>query len=1265
MSRFSIFCVVILAIGLGDYPLCAAEDASTTRTPTAGEIRLIDGDSLAGWMTVEGEAVPDSWEVTDGTLRLNGRGGHIVTVDEYENFDLRFEWKISEGGNSGIKYRVRHYGKKVLGCEYQLLDDAKHKVGGTAKKAAGSLYELYEPAEDKLLKPVGEFNTSRVVVLGNHIEHWLNGQKILEAEVGNDDWHERVALSKFSDEKEFGENRRGRLMLQDHGGEVWFRNIVLKPLSGDLPAIAAREVTPIDFARDIRPILSDACLHCHGPDEANRDSALRLDSRDGAFADLGGYHAFVPGKPDDSEALRRILSKDSDERMPPPDSGKSLTDEQIQLLRHWIEQGAGWERHWAFVAPQLPDTPTVENKSLVHNPIDAFVQSRLEQEGLSPSAEADRVTLLRRLSLDLIGLPPTLDEIDTFLADDSATAYEKVVDRLLKSPHYGERWGRHWLDAARYADSDGFEKDKPREVWFYRDWVINALNRNLPYDQFIVEQIAGDLLPNATQDQIVATGFLRNSMINEEGGIDPEQFRMEAMYDRMDAIGKGILGLTIQCGQCHSHKYDPLTQQDYYRMFAYVNNSHEANMTVYTPEQNEIRRDVFRQIRQVENELQQSHPDWKKRLDRWEESLQAKREPKWTPLRLNFDPKTIGGQKFLLQEDGSYLAAGYAPTRFNPQATTKTKLTKITGIRLELLPDPNLPHGGPGRSPTGTCALTDLEVQARPAGGTVKFAKFKFASASANVSPAETELAARFYDKTERRRVTGPIEFAIDGKAETAWGIDIGPGRRNQAREAVFRFAQPIEFSEGAVLNITLSQQHGGWNSNDNQTNNLGRIRVSVTSSPDPEANPLPQRIRKILSIAKPKRTERQARALFSYWRTTVDKWSDANAQIESIWQQHPEPASQLVLMERDETRNTFRLERGDFLKPQEEVTPGVPSFLHAIEEQSGTPSRLSFARWLVDRDSPTTARAIVNRAWQSYFGIGLVGTSEDLGLQSEAPSHPKLLDWLSVQFMESGWDLKALHRLIVKSATYRQSSVVTPDLYARDPYNRLLARGPRFRVDAEVVRDIALAASGLLNRKIGGRSVYPPAPEFLFLPPASYGTKTWKYETGPEKYRRGLYTFQFRSVPFPVLQSFDAPNGDSSCVRRSRSNTPLQALTTLNEPLFMESARALGLRAVQTASTDAERLQYIYRRCIARMPTSDEADVLLALLDDTRTKFAMASETTTESADESESTPNAAMQLAAANLAQLPPGVSVEQLAAWTVVARVVLNLDETITKE
>lgn len=1061
---------------------------------------------------------------------------------------------------------------------------------------------------------------------------------------------------------------------------------------------------PVDFLKDIQPILSNSCYECHGPQK--QKGGLRLDQRTAALGGGDSGALLNPGKSAESLMIQAVAGTKNDlARM--PKKRDPLTPEQIGLLRGWIDQGAkwpetslasnrkDWHRHWAFKAPVRPKLPQVKNKHWMRNPIDSFILAHLERENLKTSAEADRVTLLRRLSLDLIGLPPTIAEVDSFVADRSAQAYENQVERLLASPHYGERWGRQWLDAARYADSDGFEKDKPRSIWFYRDWVINALNRDLPYDQFIIEQLAGDQLPDPTQDQIVATGFLRNSMVNEEGGIDPEQFRMDAMFDRMDCIGKSILGITIQCAQCHDHKFDPLKQEEYYRLFAFLNNDHESQRVVYTPDELMKAANLSRTMQEIEVRLRHTTPDWETRMAKWEESAKND-QPNWIQLRPTVEEISTDGERYLPQPDGSFLALGYAPTKHTAKFWITNDLQNISAFQLELLTDPNLPCNGPGRSFKGTCALTEFKVEAIELKNPTNKVTVKFAKATADFDQPEAPLEPNFDDKSGKHRVTGPVEFAIDGKDETAWGIDAGPGRRNQPRKAVFECATNLGFAGGTIFVFQLAQDHGGWNSDDLMNNNLGRFRFSATTNPAPVvADPLPRHVREILAIAPERRTPAQTASVFSYWRTTVPEFKEANDKIEALWKEWPMGATTLNLIARDQPRDTHILKRGDWLKPTEQVTAGVPAFLHPLDESSFThereakiaamtssfqpsasapgeraDSRLALARWLVDKRSPTTARVLVNRLWQAYFGTGLVSTPEDFGLQSEPPSHPELLDWLACEFMQptavshagrsrardaTQWSLKHIHRLIVTSATYRQASSITPELYTKDPYNRLLARGPRLRVEAEIVRDIALCASGLLNAKMGGPSIFSPAPEFLFQPPASYAPFPWKEETGPDRYRRALYTFRRRSTPYPVLQVFDAPNGDFSCVRRMRSNTPLQALVSLNETVFVECAQALARRTLEEGGqTDAARITYAFRRTLARAPTAQETAELLALLSKQRDRIAEGWVNANEIASGKDEPSS-----------NLPKGSTPTQVAAYTVLSRVLLNLDETITKE
>jgi hypothetical protein len=1021
-----------------------------------------------------------------------------------------------------------------------------------------------------------------------------------------------------------------------------------------LPECYGQTGQTVSFA-DVRRILSDKCFHCHGPDRSKRQSNLRLDDRDSAFAGGDSGPAIRPGSPETSLLTARIMSASDSERMPPPHSAKHLTDAEKELLKQWIAEGAKYEIHWAYKKITEPLIPNVD-PILASNAIDCFIFGRLKEARLTPNPLADISTIHRRLHLDLVGLLP--DRVITELDDE--VSIETLVDELLNSPHFGEKWGREWLDAARYADSDGFEKDKPRSVSFYRDWVIKAWNGNQPYNEFVIEQLAGDLVPNANQETRVATGFLRNSMINEEGGADPEQFRMEAMFDRMDTIGKSILGLTIGCSQCHDHKYDPLSQEDYYRIFAFFNRSAEGSAPVYSPEQRTRTESIGQQIRDIDSELMNSSKEIDERIDSWEEAIRGN-QSHWSIMRPAWNDHSLGGCKMLPQGDGSFLAQGYAPTKSEMWGSVQLNtvpVDRIHAVRLECLTDPNLPLGGPGRSIFGYGALTELKVFVAPLENPESKQPVKIVSATADLNPLRSPLPLQFADKSGKERFLGPIEYAIDGLNETAWSLDGGPGRTNRSRNAVFILEEPIEDLSSKILFVHLAQNHGGWNSDDNQNCNLGRIRFSVTNHQAPTADLVPRDIRQIIeTVPVRSRTLDQRLAVFGYWRSLQSEYQHQTEQIERLWQLYPQPSSQLVYQELDDERSTRMLERGDFLKPGRLVSAGVPSFLHPLKSNKAEPDRLDFARWSVDDQSPLASRVIVNRLWQSMFGVGLVRSSEDLGSQSEPPTHPELLDYLACQLVRNGWDLKRLIREIVLSKTYQQSSVVSPEHLRVDPVNRLLARSPRVRVMGESVRDIALMASGLLDQRIGGEPVFPPAPDFLFQPPVSYGPKVWKESHGGDRYRRSIYTFRFRSVPYPSLQVFDTPNGDTSCVRRSTSNTPLQALTMLNEPLFVECSQSLARLSfikLPTSQSDRERFQWMANQVLQRPLTPGEISSLTQLLQMARDK--LADDTIAKQVAGWESS----------SLDSIPKsGQSPQVLAAWSIIARAFLNLDETITRE
>ena len=1043
--------------------------------------------------------------------------------------------------------------------------------------------------------------------------------------------------------------------------------LAMSCIAADPSKLPTPATQTVDFARDIQPLFAERCYGCHGPKK--QEAQFRLDMKESALkgGDLGP--AIVPGHSADSLLIQAVSGLKADLVM--PRRGERLTTQQIGLLRAWIDQGAIWpenissaaddgRNHWAFKAPIRPALPVTKHKKWARNPIDTFVLARLEKEGLSPSPEADRATLLRRLSLDLLGLPPTLSEIKDFLADRRPDAYERVVERLLASPHYGERWGRHWLDLARYADSNGYEKDKPRSIWPYRDWVIAALNRDLPYDQFTIEQMAGDLLPNATLDQRIATGFLRNSMLNQEGGIEPEQFRVEALIDRMDTVGKTFLGLTVNCCQCHNHKYDPFAQKEYYQLYAFLNNDDEAFVEVPTAAQKKKRKEIQSKVRELELTAMKEATNLSERMEAWEKTLMPATS-NWTVL----EPKDWQNfaTKFEKQDDGSLLGGGDLQAGGVMRVWTETQLTNITGLRLELLTNPNLMYGGPGLLGRGSVFVKEFQAEAYAAENPTVTNKIKFTRAVA-------DLEAPGFSITN----------TIDGNTDKGgWTPTTTIDQRNRNHCAVYECETPFGFPGGTRLLITISQKHD--KDVPVEASMLGCCRLSVTTDPLPlQVDPLSVEQRKALSIPQASRSETDQVKLFDLFRRSDPTLTNLNQEIGKLWAEWPNSPTTMVLQQRKVPRVTHIFKRGDRLRPTDEVEPDVLSVLNPFP--AGAPrNRLGFARWMVATNSPTSARVLVNRLWQSYFGQGLVTSPEDFGTRVDRPSHPELLDWLACEFMQptlgndeirmipqSGnegnpkskaqkildsskpWSLKHIHRLIVTSATYRQSSKVTPTLYAKDPYNRLLARGPRFRVEGEVVQDIALSVSGLLNPKIGGPSVYPPIP--ANVGDTVYGGFSWTETKGDDRYRRGMYTFAKRSLPFPSLTAFDAPSGETSCPRRVRSNTPLQALTTLNEKTYVEAAQAMAIRVMKEGGADEKtRIDYAFELCTGRSPSNLESTRLLAFW--------------REQYDYFENRTAAAVNVAVPEPKQLPADVNLHKAAAWMMVSRALLNLDETVTKE
>lgn len=929
----------------------------------------------------------------------------------------------------------------------------------------------------------------------------------------------------------------------------------LKNTTANTPKAAPKE--KLRFNRDIRPILSNSCFLCHGPDEKKRSAGLRLDMRDAAIA----HGAFVPGKPDESELLKRVMAH-GDDQMPPTDSIKPrLTDKQIATLRQWISEGAEYEPHWAFAPLGETVIPVVTNKAWPKNPIDNFILTRLQGENIQPSPPADKVTLLRRVYLDLTGLLPTPDEVRAFQNDTAPDAYEKVVDKLLASPHYGERWGRHWLDQARYADSNGYTFDNERPMWPYRDWVIKAFNDDMPFDQFTIEQLAGDLLPNATKSQIIATAYHRNTGINEEGGTDPEQFRNEATVDRTNTTATVWLGLTMGCAQCHTHKFDPITHKEYYQMFAFFNNNEDVNNKGATVPV--AQGEVFGKAQPI------SPADVIKAQDAWEKKEIARLLPQgtstapatWTNAQyLEYDTENNGG--FQLLPDNSLLSDGKAGPNDTYRIVAKTDLPQIAAFRLRAIPHESLPKTGPGTAGNGNFVLTNIEVA-------LEGAPLKIASARA-----------------DHEQPGYAISGALDNDPKSGWAINVGKdstAKINAPHEAVFFFQKPV-VTGGKPLQIRLKHEL-------NDRYLIGRFAFDfIATPPSISLSDADQKLLTALQTEKGKRTDEQKKLIESAFEPSRPK---------------PNTVDLMVMKERAQLRPTFLQQRGDFLRPDQKLgalEPGTLSVLPPLQHE-GRATRLDLAKWLVSAENPLTPRVTMNRLWMRYFGRGLVETEEDFGSQGSAPTHPALLDWLSREFIRQKWSHKAMHRLIVASATYQQSSRARPDLAEKDPLNLLLARQNRQRVEAEIVRDAALSASGLLNANIGGPSVRPPQPEGVYA--FTQVGKKWTANTGPDRYRRALYTLFYRSAPYPLLTTFDSPDFQTVCTRRTRSNTPLQSLTLANDPAFLELAQGLAARVLKEAPDDAARLKQMFWLCLSREPSPKELNVLQTYFTKQKAAFA------------------------------------------------------------
>jgi Protein of unknown function (DUF1553)/Protein of unknown function (DUF1549)/Planctomycete cytochrome C len=983
------------------------------------------------------------------------------------------------------------------------------------------------------------------------------------------------------------------------------------------------------FTSQVRPILARHCFKCHGPDDKARKAKLRLDVRDQSMKPAAsGAVAIVPGKPDESELISRVFADDASERMPPDAAKNPLAESDKQLLKRWIADGAEYKTHWAFIPPRPESPPQVRGAGSSRNAIDSFILARLDSAGLKPSEPADRATLIRRVSLDLIGLPPTPAEVEAFLQDRAPNAYEKVVDRLLGSSHYGERWARRWLDLARYADTNGYEKDRIRSIWPYRDWVIRAINADMPFDQFTIEQLAGDLLPGATVSQRIATGFHRNTMLNEEGGIDPLEFRFYAMTDRVATTATVWLGMTLGCAQCHTHKFDPIPHRDYYQFMALLDNADEPEISVTTPASEHVCGELKQKMTALVADLPNRFPAAEKagaddrrtveerrkaNFDRhfadWAKH-QGAQAVSWKVLRPT--QATANLPRLSVEDDGSIFASGDQSKRDVYTLRFNTDLKKITAIRLEVIPDDRLPHRGPGRvfyeGPFGDFFLSKLSVMA---GG--KSVPVRQASAT---GPNHGSVAA-----------------AIDDDPQTGWTVG---GGQESAHAAFFTLATPLENAGDLVVQLLFERYYAAG---------LGRFRISVTTDPRPiAARDTPAEIEALLLVPEKERTPDQTGQLRRHYLMIAPDLAKERAVIEQLRKQMPASPTTLAFQERpgDNPRPTFIHNRGEYLQPTDRVQPAVLSILPPLPKDVPS-NRLALARWLVSPGNPLSARVTVNRQWAAFFGRGLVRTIEDFGYQGEPPSHPELLDWLALQLPREGWSMKRLHKLIVMSATYQQSSRTTPELLTKDPENRLLARGPRVRLEAEVIRDSVLRESGLLSEQIGGPSVFPPQPPGVTTEGA-YGGLNWQVSPGGDRYRRGLYTFTKRTAPFAMATTFDAPSGEVCVARREVSNTPLQALTLLNDPVFEEAAQALGQSMAALGGPVEARIEALFRRCLTRTPDRDEVSRLLVFLHSQKSRFDL-------------------KELDAQKIAGPGDGDASER-AAWTVLARVLLNLDEAVTK-
>ncbi|MEE2948434.1 MAG: DUF1553 domain-containing protein [Verrucomicrobiota bacterium] len=1166
-------------------------------------------------------------------------------------------------------------------------------------------------------------------------------------------------------------------------------------LASLLSPLIADDENRIEFNRDIRPILSDNCFQCHGPDAKHRKAGLRLDTENGAFRNEGGVRPFVAGKLGESEAYRRITTNEPDNLMPPPDSGRSLTDAEQDSIRRWIEQGAEWQRHWAFIPPKRTALPLGQalGQEQPRNAIDHFILAKLRDEQLAPSPEAAKRTLIRRATLDLTGLPPTPTELEAFVADRGPRAYERLIDHLLASPHYGEHMAQGWLDAARYADTNGFQADRTRNQWHWRDWVVDALNRNMPFDQFTIEQLAGDLLPNPSLDQLIATGFNRNHMLNGEGGAIAAETQVEYVVDRVETTGTVWLGLTVGCARCHDHKYDPISQREFYQLFAFFNNLPEKGGGDMEPTTRVATSEQARQLRALEAQLDEHRSVLNLPLARFDDDRKKWEAPYvkeisntgrldgWQRIKPDTASSTAGSE-LTIQNDASVLASGKLPDHDEYKLTFRTDLKGITGLQLETLTDSSLKGGGPGREgnfvltgfellpgvdeinlgnleqrfdsgvmtkgakrldiditgkgllvldvgdtgngissdwadwgepnlegPDGTLKLTDLNwhsgttdyrkvlknknvkdqplrldgkplkwgigthaksrIVFRLPKGYTRFKAIVGPDTSALEEVAEPQTSIRFTVSVSAKNRPGelnPLQFAsavaefnqdglsvngaIDNDPQSGWGIWKKNFDYNQPRKAVFRLKETWAAGKGSRFTLKLRHQHGA------KKHLLGRFRLSVTSAPEPSlemAEVLPEEMIRILKTPPAKRLAEQSETIAQHHRSKMPDFIAAKrgevSTLTAIRKLTDSFSKTMVMREMDQPRDTYLLVRGVYDQPDknQSLKPGVPNSLPGLAKPRRA-NRLDLAHWLTDSDHPLTARVTVNRYWQHFFGTGLVKTTEDFGVQGERPVNSALLDWLATEFVISGWNVKHLHRLIVTSAAYRQSSVLTPEQLERDPENRFITRGPRHRMSAQTIRDQALAISGKLWTRIGGPPVRPYQPPGVWSD-FSYGKIVYKQDNGEALYRRSLYTFWRRSVKPAMF--FDNPARRVCSVRPRRTNTPMHALNLLNDTTYVEAARCFAEQLLRQSGSDTDRLGQALKMATGRPAQAEEVDLLAKRLAKLQAHYA--------------NNPSEANELLAVGQAKPDPTLNAIHVASLTGITSLILNLDEVLTKE